>query len=440
MAEAQAQNKLGELFVDLGVGGLGKTLKALNSVSASFLLTKNAAQQAITPFVQMSKESAAFATALDKIRAVTGLTGVQLESLKILETTKKVEGLTDALKNLQQKIINAKTGRDQSAAAGFALLKLNPRELSEMNPVEAFDIIRNRLKDLPETTRTMALNLIQLPEELGYAFDRIDGSLAKELEKIKEEYNINEKNLDNLRRQQDLWNQIQADTAKIQRNIAGMEFNEKFLKEVANILHFTATTGKIIDEEKTAKNQAERRAKAKELINGWWNIYWGMGSTRKTSDDEQIKLKRIGDNSQPLNQAEFQKNVEKYKKQAKLDAQAEAYAEQVYQEEKAKYEERKAKELQDLKDQINKHEANKSIASAVGASVLEGGEAVDVPVPNVAPSAINNTSNSKQVTINNYWNNNFDMLASDAKGQSSEFVDLMKPQIEFTVISEQDVK
>ena len=39
MTNSTAQNKLGELFVDIGVGGLGKTLKALNSVSASFLLT-----------------------------------------------------------------------------------------------------------------------------------------------------------------------------------------------------------------------------------------------------------------------------------------------------------------------------------------------------------------------------------------------------------------
>ena len=39
-----ASHELGNLFVDIGSSGLGSLLKGLNSLSATFMLTKNAAQ------------------------------------------------------------------------------------------------------------------------------------------------------------------------------------------------------------------------------------------------------------------------------------------------------------------------------------------------------------------------------------------------------------
>ncbi len=68
-----AQNKLGELFVDIGVGGLGKTLKALNSVSASFLLTKNAATQAVKPIIDVGKRTMGMAVDVGKLGSTLGL-------------------------------------------------------------------------------------------------------------------------------------------------------------------------------------------------------------------------------------------------------------------------------------------------------------------------------------------------------------------------------
>ncbi|MBQ2285319.1 MAG: hypothetical protein II244_06610, partial [Clostridia bacterium] len=74
----QAQNNLGQLFVDIGVGGLGQTLKALNSVSASFLLTKNAATQAIKPFIDMGKQAANSAVGIGKMAAALGTTTLKI--------------------------------------------------------------------------------------------------------------------------------------------------------------------------------------------------------------------------------------------------------------------------------------------------------------------------------------------------------------------------
>ena len=57
-----AKNEMGKLFVDIGIGGLGKALKSLNSVSASFLLGKNAAMQFAQTISQPFKEAGNAAT------------------------------------------------------------------------------------------------------------------------------------------------------------------------------------------------------------------------------------------------------------------------------------------------------------------------------------------------------------------------------------------
>ena len=48
--------------------------------------------------------------------------------------------------------------------------------------------------------------------------------------------------------------------------------------------------------------------------------------------------------------------------------------------------------------------AERMIRFGADAIVLEGSEAISVPLPNVAPSSVNNTTSSKQVTINNLRN------------------------------------
>lgn len=52
-----AKNEAGQLFLDFGATGLGKLVKGLNSLSASFLLTKNGAEQALKPIISMSQNA-----------------------------------------------------------------------------------------------------------------------------------------------------------------------------------------------------------------------------------------------------------------------------------------------------------------------------------------------------------------------------------------------
>lgn len=107
----QATNKLGELFVDIGVGGVGQTLKALNSVSATFLLTKNAATQAVKPFIDMGKQAASGAVDIAKMGASLGSTRIEAQKLIwYLRKNNLSEALTGDLGSLSQTFTRIKKG------------------------------------------------------------------------------------------------------------------------------------------------------------------------------------------------------------------------------------------------------------------------------------------------------------------------------------------
>lgn len=96
MAEPQggAQNKLGELFVEFGAKGLPSLLKGLNSVSASFLLGKNAATQFIQTLSQPFKEVGKGAVEIGKMSSALGLT---FQEYMRLHLYLKSHNLSDAL-------------------------------------------------------------------------------------------------------------------------------------------------------------------------------------------------------------------------------------------------------------------------------------------------------------------------------------------------------
>lgn len=97
---ANAQNKLGELFVDIGLGGIGNTLKGLNTISASFLLTKTAAEQMIKPIVNTTKEFGRQATALEKLRIKFGTTPEQAQRMQAVFKLKDIESATEDIARL----------------------------------------------------------------------------------------------------------------------------------------------------------------------------------------------------------------------------------------------------------------------------------------------------------------------------------------------------
>ena len=77
-----AQNKLGELFVDFGTKGVGGLLKNLNSVSASFLLGKNAANQFAQTITQPIKQTGQYAMELRNLRYQMGLTNKEAQKIQ----------------------------------------------------------------------------------------------------------------------------------------------------------------------------------------------------------------------------------------------------------------------------------------------------------------------------------------------------------------------
>lgn len=97
----QAQSKLGELFVDIGLSGLGKTIQGLNAVSAGFLLTKNAAAEATKPLREFINGAKDTAVNTSKMTAMLGVTMQEYQKLAMyMKKHNLSEGLLDDMANM----------------------------------------------------------------------------------------------------------------------------------------------------------------------------------------------------------------------------------------------------------------------------------------------------------------------------------------------------
>ncbi len=98
MAENQGENKnskgIGELFVEFGTKGLPTMLKQLNTVSATFLLGKNAASQFAQTLIQPAKKAGETVTEWRKLNNELGLTYAQIQSM---QAWAKKYGISDAI-------------------------------------------------------------------------------------------------------------------------------------------------------------------------------------------------------------------------------------------------------------------------------------------------------------------------------------------------------
>lgn len=375
MAETQAQSKLGELFVDIGVGGLGKTLKALNSVSASFLLTKNAAAQVINPIVNMSKQGASLATALSKINAETGIAGTKLLALKRFSDLNNLslETLSGTLEGLQQKILGAKMGTDTASMQAFQLMNLDPFKLSEKDPIKAFDEIKKKIETLSPEVQTMALNLLGMNKELTYAYRQIDGSLEDNLNNIEQQYKFSEEQLKNLEEQQKKFNEIKVATDQIKINIASWKITQDLIKGFADLTSDIAKRG--FDAALTDFFNNTKPIKKEEL------------------DDisEMKKARSIPIVNYTDNNGKKLSNIE---------------ANKIYL--------KSQQNIKDAEKEYWKQQGNKAVADSeiLGATPITPGGNLEngtMPtLPNAAATTTNN--NTSTVNINNYWNNQFDWI------------------------------
>ena len=174
-----AQSKLGELFVDIGVGGLGKTLKALNSVSASFLLTKNAAVQMAKPIVNTVKQTMGMAVDVGKLGSTLGIAYKDAYKLQYYFKHMNLnEGLVNDIEKISEQFSLIAQGQGKlsdSQMLGFANLGLNWQKYYG----GGFDKAQQFIKDLQMATANMnrtkaatSLQQIGMSTDWLYAFDR----------------------------------------------------------------------------------------------------------------------------------------------------------------------------------------------------------------------------------------------------------------------------
>lgn len=202
-SNATAQNKMGELYVDFGTKGLGGLLSGLNGVKAQFLLTKTAAEQAIKPLVGLSKNAAGDATALMKLNAVTGLSIRQLQDLKIWSDLNNISfgELANQIQTMQRNLLDIRLGRGD--VSGYQLLGIDPSSLDYRKPMEAFNLIRQRVQQVDEATGALALRQLGFSEDLLYAFKQNNNEFDARLK-------LNQKEINSLNEQQAAWNRLSA--------------------------------------------------------------------------------------------------------------------------------------------------------------------------------------------------------------------------------------
>ena len=225
-----ASHELGNLFVDIGSSGLGTLLKGLNSLSATFMLTKNAAQQFTKPIMDMSKNAGQGLVGLQKINAVTGLTIEQLQELQLWAKANSVDfgNYISQISNFQQNLLDIAMGRGN--VSGLTILGLNPHDMDYRKPIEALEKIRKRVLEVDEATGAWALKELGLNAELLYQWKRKSVEINKNLI-------LNKKEQQSLSDQNDAWNKLGATIDALQKKfIAQQTWIIRSLNDVTNWL------------------------------------------------------------------------------------------------------------------------------------------------------------------------------------------------------------
>lgn len=226
-----AQNSAGQLYVDLGLKGLGGMLKGLNQVSAQFLLTKNAAVQFIKPLADVTKKSLSTVTGWDKLNATMGLSLKQLQDINIFSKLNNIDfnQYIGQIKSAQQRLLDIKTGMSNDVQ-GFALLGLNPREFDANNPLELLNAIKNKVQQVDEVTGSAALRWFGFSDDLLYVWKQQNNVFNERLK-------LNDREMQNLKETQSYWNSLSATwDASQSKFIANQTWINELLKKTTQWL------------------------------------------------------------------------------------------------------------------------------------------------------------------------------------------------------------
>lgn len=179
-----AQNKLGELFVEFSTKGLPSLLKNLNSVSASFLLGKNAATQFAQTLSQPFKEAGNTAVGIGQMANALGATSKEYQKLAHYITSKNVSkgilGDIEKFNDIFTKLHAGQGGLPEGIVQEFANLGLSPEDYlgDYESTIKLLDDIKDRTDGLTKQGRNLAFSNLGMSSEWGYLFDRGDFNLS----------------------------------------------------------------------------------------------------------------------------------------------------------------------------------------------------------------------------------------------------------------------
>lgn len=172
-----AQNKLGELFIDFGTKGVGGLLKNLNSVSATFLLGKNAANQFAQTLTKPIKEAGNAAVAAGKLSTQLATSYREAYRLQMyLKQKNTSEGLLSELGALQKTWANFEKGFGDlgQIPTAFSMLGLNVADYNSQleSMLRLTDDIRKSIVGLDDVSANQILSLMNLSHEWRYFWER----------------------------------------------------------------------------------------------------------------------------------------------------------------------------------------------------------------------------------------------------------------------------
>lgn len=173
-----ANNEMGKLFVDIGIGGLGKALKSLNSVSASFLLGKNAAMQFAQTISQPFKEAGKGAIEIGKMSNALATSSTEFQKLALyLKNFNMSDALIGDVSKLQKTFLALRKNQQNMSDSwrrGFAEAHLDPMQFNGTfeGAMKFLDELQKKTTNMSKENRNFILDLFGLNNDWGYLWDK----------------------------------------------------------------------------------------------------------------------------------------------------------------------------------------------------------------------------------------------------------------------------
>lgn len=188
MAENKGEGKqsqgIGELFIEFGSKGLPTLLKGLNTVSASFLLGKNAASQFANMLTKPIKDAGNAAVQIGKMSSALGIT--MKEAMKLQMYFQKhglSESLLGDLTSVSDMLTKVQMGIGGiSSEFAYAMHKMGLDWTDYDGSMESMIRLTNDVKKatagMEANQKRVLMKAVGLSPEWSYAFERGDFNLA----------------------------------------------------------------------------------------------------------------------------------------------------------------------------------------------------------------------------------------------------------------------